>query len=139
MIQSIAMSASALQIASSLLLLIYLGALAILAPRELNFLSGVPREQRAAFIAQDLILQLCILMVLVPSLMLTGLDSMESTRLALIVVVTGFGLLWLTIIWMVYARQRYVHQLLRDATRESREQLERLKSQLEQNREENGE
>jgi hypothetical protein len=135
---SIAATPSALPIASSLLLLIYLAALAILAPRELSFISSIPRGQRAAFIAQDVILQLCILMVLVPSLLLTRLDSLSSTRLALITVVTGFALLWLTVIWMVYARQRYVHQLLRDATRESREHLEQLKSKLEENQEENG-
>jgi hypothetical protein len=135
---SIAATPSALPIASSLLLLIYLAALAILAPRELSFISSISRGQRAAFIAQDVILQLCILMVLVPSLLLTRLDSLSSTRLALITVVTGFALLWLTVIWMVYARQRYVHQLLRDATRESREHLEQLKSKLEENQEENG-
>jgi hypothetical protein len=134
----IAATPSALPIASSLLLLIYLAALAILAPRELSFINSIPRGRRAAFIAQDVILQLCILMVLVPSLLLTRLDSLSSTRLALITVVTGFALLWLTVIWMVYARQRYVHQLLRDATRESREHLEQLKSKLEQYQEENG-
>jgi len=137
--QLVAATSSALPLAASLLLLIYLAALAILAPRELSFLSSVPRAQRAAFIAQDIILQLCILMVLVPSLLLAGLDSLASTRLALIVVVSGFALLWLTVIWMAYARQRYVHQLLRDATQESREHLEQIKSKLEQKQEENGE
>lgn len=130
---------SPLPIAASLLLLIYLAALAVLAPREINFISGVPRPQRTTFIAQDVLLQLCILMVLVPALLLPSLNSLSTARLALIVVITGFGLLWLTVIWMVFARQRYIHQLLRDATRDSREHLDQLRSQLDQQQEDNRE
>jgi len=134
----IAATSSPLPIAASLLLAIYLAALAVLAPRELSFINGVPRPQRASFIVQDVLLQLCILMVLVPALLLPGLGSLGATRLALAVIIAGFGLLWLTVIWMMLARQRYIHQLLRDATRDSRKQLERLKSELDRQQEENG-
>jgi type VI protein secretion system component VasK len=135
----VAAAASPLPIAASLLLAIYLAALAVLAPRELSFINSLPRAQRASFIVQDVLLQLCIFMVLVPALMLPGLGSLVATRFALAVIIAGFGLLWLTVIWMMLARQRYVHQLLRDATRESREQLEKLKSKLEHHQEDNGE
>jgi hypothetical protein len=128
-----------MSIAALLLLLVYLALVAILTPREINFLRGVPQPQRGVFIAQDVLLQVCILLVLVPAIMFPRFTTQQGAYLALVLIIAGFTLLWITLVWMLVARQRYVHQLLRDATRESREQLARLGSQLKENQEENGE
>lgn len=136
---ALAAEGSAMSIAALLLLLVYVALVAILTPRELSFLSGVPQPPRGTFIAQDVLLQVCILLVLVPAVLFPRFASQQAAYIALIVIIVGFTLLWITVIWMVVARQRYIHQILRDATQESREQLAKLSSQLIENQEENGE
>jgi hypothetical protein len=136
---ALAAEGAAMSIAALLMLLVYVAVAAILTPRELTFLSSVAQPQRGFFIAQDVILQVCILLVLVPAVLYPRFVSQPAAYIALIVIIVGFTLLWITIVWMVVGRQRYIHQILREATRESREQLARLSSQLNKEQEENGE
>jgi len=112
------------------LLVLYLAAAVVLLPRELAFLREVAQPRRTWFLVQDLLLQLSILAVLVPSASAAELDLRR-----MVVVLAGFTLLWIVAIWMSLARQSYVHHLLREARRESEQQLQRIKEQLEDERE----
>ena len=112
------------------LLVLYLAAAVVLLPRELVFLREVAQPRRSWFIVQDALLQLSILAVLVPS---ASAPRLDLTRM--VIVLAGFTLLWIVAIWMSLARQTYVHHLLREARRESEQQLQRVKQKLEDERE----
>lgn len=112
------------------LLVLYFAAAAVLLPRELVFLREVELPRRNWFLVQDLMLQLSILAVLVPS---ASAPQLDLTRM--VIVLAGFTMLWIVAIWMSLARQSYVHHLLREARRESEQQLQRVRQKLEDERE----
>jgi hypothetical protein len=126
----LAEQAAGARIAASVLLAAYLATAAILLPREMSFLAGVPQPQRGKFIAMDVVIQLCVLAVLLPSIVLERLNLV-----ALIVVVAGFTVLW--IVAAINARSRYIYtnKILKDSMQETRKQLERL---VEEKRAEDG-
>lgn len=123
-------SSLGMQQVALLLLVFYLASAAILLPREAAFLRAVEQPRRTSFVVQDVLLQLSILAVLVPCASAAELDLARVT-----IVLAGFTLLWIVAIWMVWARQSYVQHLLREARRDSEQQLKRIKQQLQDQRE----
>jgi hypothetical protein len=117
----LAIEAMGMQPAAMLLLVLYLAAVLILLPRELAFLRDVKSIRRWWFIVQDVLLQASILLVLVPCAISKQLDIGRIT-----VVATGFLMLWVVAVWMIVARQRYVHQMLRAVRDESDRQIKEL-------------
>lgn len=117
----LAVETMGMQPAAMLLLVLYLAAVLILLPRELAFLRDVKSIQRLWFIVQDVLLQVSILLVLVPCAISKQLDIGKIT-----VVATGFVVLWVVAIWMITARQRYVHQMLKAMRDESERQIKEL-------------
>lgn len=115
----------AMQPVALIFLVLYLAAVAILTPRELVFLREAPPPRRSWFIVQDVLLQISIMAVLVPCA-----STAELTLTRIVIVVGGFTVLWIVTVWMVVARQQYVHHLLREARREGERQLRSLSEQL---------
>ncbi len=126
----LAESASGARIAASVLLAVYLATAAILLPREMNFLASVSQPQRGKFIAMDVVIQLCVLAVLLPSIILERL-----TLASLYTIVAGFTVLWIVAAINVRSRYIYTNKILKDSMLETRKQLERL---VEEKRAEDG-
>ena len=113
-----------LHLAAGLLLVLYLCALAVLAPRELAFLRGVDAKMRRRFILQDLLIQASILCVLLPSAFLPQLQVAAFS-----VIGAGFTGLWLLTIWAGFSRYAYAFRLLVAAQKEAAEQLAKRQAQ----------
>lgn len=105
------MSASQLhggmQLAALVLLLLYLLTAALLLPREATFLRGVQLPHRRLFIAQDVLMQLCILATLLPCVIFSRLGLA-----ALYTVLVGFAGMWFTAIWAAVSRYSYTYRIL---------------------------
>jgi hypothetical protein len=105
-----AANVSAMQLAALALLMLYLAAAGMLLPREIAFLREVEPLPRVQFIVIDVLLQIGILTVLLPCA-----TQPQLSLTAVVVVLSGFALLWVVAIWMVFARRRYVYRLLTGA------------------------
>jgi hypothetical protein len=110
-----------MRLAAAGLLVVYLGTAAIFTPRELRFLAIVEPKQRRIFTLQDILLQVGILMVLVPSMVARGPSALYFTLVA-----TGFTVLWITAVWTGIVRSMYTYRLMLG----SREQHGRLQEEL---------
>jgi len=110
-----------MQPAAWVLLAVYGAVALVLLPRELQFLASVKGPQKASFIAQDILLQVCVLLVLVPSAL-----SKSWSLVSVTLVMIGFTLLWIVAAWMAFSRRRYVNQLLEESRREGAELLDEL-------------
>lgn len=75
--------------------------------RESRFLSDVPLAQRAWFIAQDLLIQLGVLLSLLPVAL-----AAQPSRPVLYASLIGITILWLAGIWTVFSRRVYTYRLL---------------------------
>ena len=117
------------------LLAVYIATALILAPRELSFIRSVEQPLRRQFIVQDILLQICILAILVPSATVNHL-----TPVLMSVVMGGFTLLWLVAVWMAVARQRYINRILEESRREGERLMAELSRRIreEQAKEESG-
>jgi hypothetical protein len=125
--------ASAMQLAAAALLMLYLAAVAILLPREIAFLREVEPATRAHFIIIDVLLQVGILTVLLP--------CATRPRLSLatvVVVLSGFALLWVVAIWMMFARRLYVYRLLKAARDENEQRIKDAAAKAKQAKEDTG-
>ena len=107
------------------LLVVYAGAALIMLPREIQFLAGVPSPAKGQFITQDILLQASILLVLLPSAL-----SPKLTVTGITLVLAGFSVLWVVVIWMVAARRIYVNRLLEESRREGAELLAELNQRI---------
>jgi len=120
------------RIPAMILLVIYLAAVVILLPREIRFLAEVAsKTTRRIFIVQDLFLQICILGVLVPAILLKGVNLQNGRLLGLLLILSMSGL-WLCTIWAAWSRYIYTCRILSDGSRRSAEELRRIQELLRQ-------
>lgn len=96
-----------MQLAALVLLALYALTAALLLPREAMFLRGVQQPYRRLFVAQDILMQVCILATLVPCVVLSRLGLA-----ALYTVLLGFAGMWFTAIWAAVARYSYTYRIL---------------------------
>ena len=127
------MQTSAMQLAAAALLMLYLAAFLILLPREIAFLREVDTASRVHFIIIDVLLQVGILAVLMPCASRPQLSLTD-----VVVVLSGFALLWVVAIWMMFARRRYVYRLLKAAREESERRLKEVDAKAQQAKEDEG-
>jgi hypothetical protein len=97
-----------MRLAALVLLAAYLVFALALFPREAQFLRGLETaRQRGHFIAQDLLLQLSVLALLLP----LGLSRYPS-RMLFATAFSAFGALWVVVLWVGASRYAYTWRLL---------------------------
>lgn len=96
-----------MQLAASVLLVLYLASALALLPRELSFLKGVEQPQRRVFQLQDLLLQLSMLLTLIPCMLTPRLPLA-----AMYTVLAGFIALWGIALWSAASRYSYTYRIL---------------------------
>lgn len=113
------------RLAALLLLVLYAAVAVVLLFREITFLRKVDPPTRRLFVAQDILIQVCVLLVLLPCAVMPQLPLT-----GLFIVTAGFALLWLVVIWTAFARYAYVARLLKHARKESEQKLKELVERL---------
>ena len=96
-----------MQLAALILLALYALTAALLLPREATFLRGVQQPHRRLFMAQDVLMQACILATLLPCVLFSRLGLG-----ALYTVLLGFSGMWFTAIWAAVSRYSYTYRIL---------------------------
>jgi hypothetical protein len=96
-----------MQLAAGVMLVVYIAAVFILLPRELRFLRSTEPEYRGRFIFLDFLLQFCILLVLVPCIL-----SPQLNRKSMMMILSGFTGLWLTVGAIAYLRYVYTLKVI---------------------------
>lgn len=118
------------RIPAMILLVVYLAAVVILLPRELRFLSEVKNPAtRRIFIVQDLFLQVCILGVLIPAILMKGVNEQNGRLLGLLLVLATSGL-WLCTLWAGWSRYVYTCRILSEGSRRSADELRKIQDLL---------
>jgi hypothetical protein len=97
-----------MRLAALVILAAYLVFALALFPREAQFLRGLETaRQRAYFIVQDVLLQLCVLALLLP----LGLSAYAS-RALFMTAFSAFIALWMVVLWVGASRYAYTWRLL---------------------------
>ena len=118
------------RIPAMILLVVYLAAVVVLLPRELRFLREVGNPAtRRIFIVQDLFLQVCILGVLVPAILMKGVNEENGRLLGFLLILSMSGL-WLCTVWAAWSRWVYTCRILSEGSRRSAEELRRMQELL---------
>jgi hypothetical protein len=99
---------SEMRLAALAIMAVYLIFALALFPREAQFLRGVEQgRQRTLFIVQDLLLQGCALVLLLPLVL-----SSHASRALFITAFSAFGALWAVVLWVGATRYAYTWNLL---------------------------
>ncbi|MCB1215932.1 hypothetical protein KDL44_00965 [bacterium] len=113
-----------------ILLVVYIAAVVILLPRELRFLRDVQNTTtRRIFIVQDLFIQVCILGVLIPAVLMKGVNDSNNELLGLLLMLSMTGL-WLCVVWTGWSRWVYTCRILSDGSKRSADELRRIQELL---------
>jgi len=116
------------RLAALIMLALYAAVALMLVPRELTFLRGVEQPAyRRRFIWQDILIQVGILAVLLPSAILP-----TATIGGLVIIVAGFTLLWIAAIWAAFSRYSYTYRILLKLRDEDRHRLQEFVEQYQQ-------
>ncbi|MCB1221788.1 MAG: hypothetical protein H7A35_08000 [Planctomycetales bacterium] len=120
------------RIPAMILLAVYLAAVVVLFPREMKFLREVQNATtRRIFIVQDIFIQVCILGVLVPAILMKGVNEQNDKLLGLLLILSMTGL-WLCVIWAGWSRYIYTCRILSEGSKRSAEELRRIQELLRQ-------
>jgi len=98
---------SQVRLGAGLMLILYIVLAAVYGHRELAFLGGLASNQRRNFLLLDLLIQAAVLVVLLPCILASG-PSLSLFTLIL----TGFGLLWILVIWNGVARSLFAYKMM---------------------------
>jgi hypothetical protein len=107
--------------AALVMLVLFAAACAIFLPREFSFIRGAGRAWQGLFYAQDALIIVSVLAVLLPCVI-----ARQLTAPLLVTVLSGFTLLWVSAIWAATSRYSYVRQLLQSAREEEEAKLRAL-------------
>ena len=105
-----------MRVAAGILLAFYVGVAAAISFRELRFLGSVEPGQRRIFAAQDILLQLAILGVLLPCAIAPG-----PSKPLFVLIMSAFTLLWIAALWAGAARSLYTYRLMLGVRAERKE------------------